>query len=299
MTAGLPLIINNFSKSYGRFIAVDNISLKLMQGEVFGFLGPNGAGKTTTIRAILNFIQPTTGSISVFGLDSVAHQIEIKKTVGYLAGDIALYEDLTGEQLLHYLTNLGRKTDWVYVNELTKRFAADLKKPIKSLSKGNKQKIGLIQACMYHPDLLVLDEPTSGLDPLMQKVFYDLVLEMKKEGKSIFVSSHNLTEVQRICDRAGFIRNGKLVSIESISEATKLNVQIFEVVFAKEVPKEAFSNLAGVEAEIINNHAVFKVSGLLNPFLKVLSEHELVVFNQIETTLEDVFMKLYNGENND
>jgi ABC-2 type transport system ATP-binding protein len=288
-----PLTLKNFSKSYGDVLAVDKVNLEIKQGEVFGFLGPNGAGKTTTIRAILNFIQPTNGSIKVYGLDSIADQIEIKKRVGYLAGDIALYNDMSGQQLLRYLTSLGRKTDWGYVTELSGRFEANLKKKIGDLSKGNKQKIGLIQAFMYHPDLLILDEPTSGLDPLMQQVFYDLVLEMKKEGKSVFVSSHNLTEVQKICDRAAFIREGRLVSVESIAEATKLNVQNFEIIFAKPIPTDAFADLKEVEAEIKDNRGSFHVKGSLTPFLKALAEHEVQVLDQIETSLEDVFMKYY------
>jgi ABC-2 type transport system ATP-binding protein len=218
-----PLSIINFSKNYDKFTAVDNLTLEINTGEIFGFLGPNGAGKSTTIRTILNFIFPSNGSINIFGLDSVQDAVQLKKHIGYLAGDIALYEEMTGDQILNYLADLQEDTDWDYVKDLVKRLDASLYQPIKTLSKGNKQKIGLIQAFMNKPNLLILDEPTSGLDPLMKQVFYEMVLEMKQAGKSIFISSHDLTEIQKVCDRVGFIREGKLIAIEDLYDKNSMN----------------------------------------------------------------------------
>ena len=206
-----PLVIKKFTKAYGSFLAVDNVSVSVKAGEVFGFLGPNGAGKSTTIRSILNFISPTKGSITIKGLDSVSDSIEAKNHIGYLAGDIALYSSMTGWQLFHHLTALGKQTDWAYVDQLVERLDANPDAKIKSLSKGNRQKIGLIQAFMHKPDVLMLDEPTSGLDPLMKEVFYEMTREMRESGKTIFLSSHDLSEVQKICDRAAFIRGGVIV----------------------------------------------------------------------------------------
>ncbi|MDC0035638.1 ABC transporter ATP-binding protein [Chloroflexi bacterium] len=226
-----PLIIESFSKTYDGKLAVDSLDLQVEAGEVFGFLGPNGAGKSTTIKSILHFISPSNGEITIFGLDSVRNSVEIKKHIGYLAGDISLYDSMSGLQLIRYLTKLGRNTNWTYVESLAKRLQISLEVKIGTLSKGNKQKIGLIQAFMHQPKLLILDEPTSGLDPLMKQIFYEMVLEMKQMGNSIFVSSHDLNEVQTICDKAAFIKSGNLVGIENIKEDFDFNIRKYTVTF--------------------------------------------------------------------
>ena len=227
MSNAQPLVLTNLTKKYGKFLAVDNVSLEVQPGEVFGFLGPNGAGKSTVIRTVLNFIKPSAGSVQLFGLDSVHGAVAAKHYVGYLAGDIALYDSMTGLDLLKFLTSLGKETDWDYVKELAEKLQAPLGRPISDLSKGNKQKVGLIQAFMHNPDLLVLDEPTSGLDPLMKQIFYDMVLDMRKSGKTVFVSSHDLDEVQKICDRAAFIREGKIIATEDIKN---IRVCLFDLI---------------------------------------------------------------------
>ena len=198
ITADVPVEITNFSKTYGTKVAVDRLDLKVEKGEVFGFLGPNGAGKSTTIRSILNFLTPSNGKISIFGLDSVKNSVAIKNHIGYLAGDISLYDSMSGYQLCKYLTGLGKNTNWDYVDELSDRLQISLQEKIGTLSKGNKQKIGLIQAFMHQPKLLILDEPTSGLDPLMKQIFYEMVLEMKHLGNSVFVSSHDLNDLHKL-----------------------------------------------------------------------------------------------------
>lgn len=184
-----PLVIHTMTKRFGRKTAVNNMSLELRQGEVFGFLGPNGAGKSTTIRLVMDFLRPTDGWVELLGGQSFEERTARHDQVGSLAGDIALYENMTGRKLLKFLARTGRKVDWSYVDELARRFDATLDRPIRQLSKGNRQKIGLIQAFMHRPKLLILDEPTSGLDPLMKQTFYDLVREVSRHGTTVFVSS--------------------------------------------------------------------------------------------------------------
>lgn len=298
MAKNKPLQIKSLTKRYGRYRGVEDINIELDAGEVFGFLGPNGAGKSTTIRTILNFIEPTEGSVSVFGKDSVKDSVDIKNHLGYLAGDIALYDKMTGRQVLTYLTSLGKQTDWKFVDELTQRLEASLDRPIKTLSKGNKQKLGLIQAFMHKPDLLVLDEPTSGLDPLMKQVFYDMVLEMKKEGKTVFVSSHDLTEVQKICDRAAFIRHGKLVAIEDVQKVDALNLRRYKVRFKTKPALSSLKKVEGVsEVKAINgNRASLTVTGSVDKFVKAIAKKNVVDLEEVETTLEDLFMHYYQED---
>jgi len=289
-----PLQINGFSKLYGKLLAVDDLSLEIHAGEVFGFLGPNGAGKSTTIRTMLNFISPSSGNIKIFGLDSVNDQVQLKKHVGYLAGDISLYGNMTGNQILNYLSHLRKSSDWEYVDNLVKRLDVPMTRPIQTLSKGNKQKIGLLQAFMQKPDLLILDEPTSGLDPLMKQVFYDMVLEMKEAGKAAFISSHDLTEVQKICDRAGFIRNGKLVAIEDLNDENAISYKKYKVRFEKKPDTNTFTELKNIEvASSNNNEIIFAVTGSVDTFVKVISQYKVLDLDEQETSLEDVFMQYY------
>lgn len=288
------LTIEEFTKSYKDVIAVQDLTLEVERGEIYGFLGPNGAGKTTTIRTILNFVSPTSGNISVFGLDSVRDSIEIKRNIGYLAGDIALFENMKGTDALKYLTRLGKKSDWDYINELTERFEAITDRKIGSLSKGNKQKIGLIQAFMHKPDLIILDEPTSGLDPLMKQVFYDLILEIKNSGKTVFISSHDLTEVQKICDRAGFIKDGLLVASENIKNSVDINLRRYTVQFLKPPAENILDGVSGV-TEIITKgtQLTFTVRGEVGAALNAISENNPIDLQEEETSLEDLFMKYY------
>lgn len=293
----IPLKLENFTKRYGTDTGAENISLELARGEVFGFLGPNGAGKTTTIRAIMNFISPTSGSITVLGQDSMENSVGIKSRVGYLAGDIALYEDMNGQQLLDYMYHLGRNWETAYVDRLKGMLDIDLNRPIKNLFKGNKQKIGLLQAFMHKPDLVLLDEPTSGLDPLMQQVFYDLVDEAKNDGRTIFISSHNLQEVQRLCDRAAFIRHGKLIGIESIGNGQELNFRRYIIRF-KKAPKQAeLEKIEGVsDVSLHKNEARVTVTGALSDFLKEISAYQVQDLGEEETSLEEVFMHYYEED---
>ena len=294
ITADVPVEITNFSKTYGTKVAVDRLDLKVEKGEVFGFLGPNGAGKSTTIRSILNFLTPSNGKISIFGLDSVKNSVAIKNHIGYLAGDISLYDSMSGYQLCKYLTGLGKNTNWDYVDELSNRLQISLQEKIGTLSKGNKQKIGLIQAFMHQPKLLILDEPTSVLDPLMKQIFYEMVLEMKHLGNSVFVSSHDLNEVQHICDKAAFIKSGRLIATESIREDFEFSLRRYTVMFPKFPDISEFEKIESVsEITQDENKLTVTVKGDISEFIRTLSNHDPIDLSEEETSLEDLFMKYY------
>ncbi|MCA9344027.1 MAG: ABC transporter ATP-binding protein [Candidatus Nomurabacteria bacterium] len=292
-----PLNVLNVSKFYGSSKGIANISLELSSGEIFGFLGPNGAGKTTTIRTIMNFIKPTSGSIKIFGLDSVSDSDQIKQMVGYLSGELALYDDMTGRQLLEYLGALNADTvDQEYVNYMKEMFDANLDKKLRELSKGNRQKIGIIQAFMHKPKLLILDEPTSGLDPLMQEKFFELLISVKKQGSTVFFSSHNIAEVQRVSDRVGFIKDGELIGIEEVSKLRGLDVHQLKVRFGEKVSKKSFENIEGIEQFNLSGiEGWFEVRGSVDPFIKELARHNVVSIERQETALEDIFMKYYQS----
>ena len=292
-----PLILHGLTKRFGRKPAVNNVSLELYEGEVFGFLGPNGAGKSTTIRSVMDFLRPTDGWVELLGGQSFQERTALHDRVGYLAGDIALYENMTGRKLLKFLARIGRKVDWKYVDELAERFEAVLDRPIRQLSKGNRQKIGLIQAFMHRPKLLILDEPTSGLDPLMKQVFYDLVREVSEQGATVFVSSHDLTEVQKICHRAGFIRDGKLIAIENIATMKHLSTHRYIVAFAKKPSLAAARKLPSItDVQHRGDEYEFTVKGDAAEFVSFIAEHKPKVLRESELELEELFMRYYEGE---
>ena len=295
-------IINTtkLTKYYGKQLGIEDVDLKVKRGEVFGYLGPNGAGKTTTIRTLLDFIRPTRGSATVFDLDIRQSSVEIHHRVGYLNGELALYNNMTGEDLLKYLGNLRGGLDWKYVRELAVRFECDLPRRIQGLSLGNKQKLGLLQAFMHKPELLILDEPTNGLDPLMQHQFYDLLSETKKEGRTVFLSSHILPEVEKVCDRVGIIRQGKLVTVETIETLKSHSVRQMEIHFTGTVLKDKFSNVPGVrDITLQDNVLTCKVVGSLDALVKAAAQFEVVNIISHEPTLEEIFLTYYNeGKNN-
>lgn len=290
--------INKLSKRYPgtKVYSLTELSLSVQPGEVYGFLGANGAGKSTTIRTLLNFIQPTGGYATILGKDVVKDSVAIKRHVGYLAGDVALYRNMTGAQFLKYMGALQPAKDPKYVRELVRAFEADAGKPLQNLSKGNRQKFGLIQAFMHEPEVLVLDEPTSGLDPLMQEVFFKLVREARTRGASIFVSSHNLSEVQRMCDRVGFIRAGKLVAEQSIAELTATAAQTFDVTFASPAPLEHLQRLRGKVKVLTPHRITIHIQGDLAPFLQLLGRSQVTRLDKPEVNLEEEFLQFYRQE---
>ena len=223
MARDVAIAAYNLSKKYPgtKNYAVRGLDFDIKKGEVYGFLGPNGAGKTTTIRMLMNFIQPTKGEAKILDLDSVNDAVEVKSKVGYLSGEIALYPKMTGRQFLEYMSDLQPPKRKDYQRQLTRLFEFTSGQKIGNLSKGNRQKLGLIQAFMHQPEILILDEPTSGLDPLMQEAFYELVRTSRAGGATLLVSSHNLSEVQKMCDRIAFIRDGKLIAEQSIGDFAK------------------------------------------------------------------------------
>jgi len=288
------------TKYYGKQLGIEDVDLEVKRGEVFGYLGPNGAGKTTTIRTLLDFIRPTRGSATVFGLDIRQSSVDIHRRVGYLNGELALYNNMTGEDLLKYLGNLRGGLDWKYVRELAARFQCDLSRRIQGLSLGNKQKLGLLQAFMHKPELLILDEPTNGLDPLMQHEFYDLLTETKKEGRTIFLSSHILPEVEKVCDRVGIIRQGKLVTVETIETLKSHSVRQLEIHFARAIPIEKFNNVPGIRDILVQDKLLTcNVVGSLDALVKAAAQFEVINIISHEPSLEDIFMTYYNeGKNN-
>lgn len=287
----------NLTKFYGSSRGIIDVNLSVTEGEVFGFLGPNGAGKSTTIRLLLDFIRPTKGRALIFGLDSHRDMLEIHRRVGLLPGDLALYPKLTGGENLKYLANLRGGVDWSYVEELAERFDADLSRKVKNYSSGNRQKIGLIQAFMHQPELLILDEPTSGLDPLIQQEFYKLVKETQQNGQTIFLSSHVLPEVERVCNRVGFIREGRLAAVEEVSALKDKALRHLEIVFDGDAPADHFRGLPGVrDVTAHNSHLMCTVAGAMDPLIKEAAHHTVVNMISHEPNLEEIFLTYYGKE---
>ena len=274
--------------------ALDNLTLRVSPGEVYGFLGANGAGKSTTIRLLLNFIQPTSGMASIMGLDIVKDTVAVKKHVGYLSGEIALWPRVTGNEMFSYLGKLQSQVKTDYLAELIRRFEADPEKPIGELSKGNRQKIGIIQALMHQPDVLILDEPTSGLDPLMQEVFYSCVREAAQRGAAVFVSSHNLAEAQRMCDRVGIIKHGRLIHEQDIKDDEAFGVPVFRVVLkneaaAKKLAAQSVTKVISQEGPVVTLQPKTSIATAL----KELSHYDIAGFTTQQLNLEDEFLEYY------
>lgn len=289
----------NLTKYYGKTRGVENLNLGIKEGEIFGFLGPNGAGKTTTIRLLLRLINPTSGQTFIFGKDVSKQYVDILRSVGYLPGDLNLYERMSGEELLSFSSSFYRNKDLgKFKKEIIERLNCDLKTPFKELSKGNKQKIGILLALSHKPQLLILDEPTSGLDPLTQNDFYRILFDLKEEGITTFFSSHNLPEVEKVCDRIGIIREGGLVNVETIEELRVYRRKIAEIWFFKPYKKEDFNNLKDVEIiEAGENFLSLHIkSSAVNQLLKILANYQIKDFDFHHLELEKVFLKYYEKE---
>src|SRR5512143_3036237 len=295
MTAIIQL--EKLTKSYGVHRGIIDVDLTVEQGEVFGFLGPNGAGKTTTIRTALDLIRPTGGRALIFGIDSSADPVAIHRRIGYIPGEFTLYDRLTGGQTLEYFANLRGGVDRAYQRSLIERFDVDPKRRYKELSKGNKQKIGLVIALQHRPELLILDEPTSGLDPLVQQSFYALVREAKTEGRTVFLSSHILSEVERTADRVAIIREGRLVKVDSVEGLRDLAHHQVELRFSGPVPTAAFEQLPGVSDLIVEDHTLrMRVFGPITPVVQAAARYELLDFVSREPTLEETFLAQYGDQ---
>lgn len=293
----IVLQLSNLTKSYGSSRGITDVNLSVVEGEIFGFLGPNGAGKSTAINTILDLLRPNSGSITVFGLDSHSDSVAVRRRVGYLSGDMTTDPSLTGEQYLDFIRNLHGDVDTGYINELIDRLRCETNKKIKSLSRGNRQKISLVAALMHDPDLLILDEPTSGLDPLIQSEFNEIVRERKKRNKTTFMSSHVLSEVQAVCDRVGFIREGKLVRVSRLDDLLQNAPRRVIVRYRSVAPDSQLKKLDGIEdLRAIGNSRQFTFRGDYNELMRVLSVKPIQDVQILEPQLDELFMEYYTDK---
>jgi ABC-2 type transport system ATP-binding protein len=286
-------------KSYGGAVrALDGLDLRVERGEVFGFLGPNGAGKTTAIRILLDLLRPDAGYAAVLGLDPQRDSLAMRARVGYLPGDLSLYPGMNARSLMALRSSLGKGAmDQAYTRSLCERLGVALDTPVRELSHGNKQKVGIVLALMTRPDLVILDEPTSGLDPLVQHQVLELLREVRSDGRTVFFSSHVLSEVERICDRVGIIRAGRLVATESVEAVRARQVHRVEITFANPVPPGLFATLPSVSEERSAGATVrCMVEGDLDPVVKAAAVHHVVSMEVSQPSLEEVFMALYRHQ---
>jgi len=294
----MPVIeTEKLTKFYGRHRGIEDVDLAVEQGEVFGFLGPNGAGKTTTIRLLLDLIRPTSGRALVFGLETTADPVAIHRRIGYLPGEFALFDRLTGGQTLEYFANLRGGVDPRYQADLVERFDLDPSRRFREYSKGNKQKVGLVVALQHRPDLLVLDEPTAGLDPLIQQAFFGLVRETVAEGRTAFLSSHILGEVEKTCDRVAIIREGRIVMVDRVMALRDLAHHAVELRFEAPVAPEEFAALPGVSDVAADGPVLrMRVTGSIAPVVQAAARHDLVDLVSQEPSLEQTFLAQYAGK---
>ena len=286
------------TKTYGSGKGIQDVSLTVQEGEMFGFLGPNGAGKTTTIRILLDFLRPDAGTARVLGLDCQKDSLQVRRLIGYLPGEVHLEERLTGAEALAAYSRYRKDVDPHFRQELCERLdiASGLSRPIRTYSKGMKQKIAIVQALMHRPRLLILDEPTEGLDPLVQHTFFQLLAEARRQGSTVFMSSHVLGEVERTCDRVALIRSGRLLVTEEIQALKARATRTVEVTLAEDAPPEAFA-LDGVEAEAHGaGRWTFTVTGAIDPLVKRLAAFTVSDLQVTRASLEDIFMRYYASE---
>lgn len=284
------------TKHYGKTVGVEDLSLQIKKGEIFGFLGPNGAGKTTTLRLLMGLLFPTRGRASVLGLDCWKDSVKLKRQIGYIPGDVHLYEKMTGKALIDYIDRFQPGKPALR-ESLIERLDFDVRPKIKHYSKGNKQKLAVIVALMHNQDLLVLDEPTSGLDPFVQQEVYKILREFKEEGKTIFVSSHILPEVEKVCDRVGILKEGHLVATEKVEDLKYKKIRQAELTFDEDVDPKEFDLPGVAEIKQLNSrHLRLTIKGGIDSLIKKAAQHKVVDFTFAHASLEDVFMEYYTKE---
>lgn len=289
----------NLTKDYGNNKGIFDLNFTIKTGEVYGYLGPNGAGKTTTIRHLLGFLNADKGSCSIGKYDCRKDSAIIQKDLGYLPGETAFWGDMKGMEFLTFMANLRGMKDFTKMKELISFFELDPSGRIKKMSKGMKQKIGIVCAFMHSPQTLILDEPTSGLDPLMQSKFVSLIQDEKKQGKTIIMSSHSFEEVERTCDRVGIIKQGRLVSEKTVDMLKKSGRKKYVVTLATELEASLFVKEPIEIVSAYENQVTVAVRDDFNAFTKALSSHNIVGLNVVEQSLEEIFMAYYGGEGND
>lgn len=293
--------LRELTKTYGTRRGLTDLSLDVRQGEVFGYLGPNGAGKSTTIRLLLDLIRPTSGRASVLGLRPREDGVELRRRVGYLAGDFVCDGRQNVRGYLRFLAALRGGVPQARIDDLAERLGLDQATSIRKLSKGNRQKVGLVQAFMHQPELLVLDEPSSGLDPLVQQTFLDMVAEARDEGRTVFMSSHIMSEVEAVADRVGIIRDGRLAALDTVSNLRTGAVRDIEVTFASPVPPEAFAALPGADRLHLDQDGTTltgQISGSPDALVKALARHTVTGLRATEPALEELFHSYYEGAEN-
>lgn len=294
------ILIEGLSKTYGRGKrpALSNLNLAIQQGEIFGYLGPNGAGKTTTIRILLDLIRPSSGHAKLMGKDVQSDSVELHRRIGFLPGELNLWENQTGDAIINYFGNLRGGVDKSYLKRLLDRLEFDPTKKMRTYSQGNKRKIGLVLALMHKPEMLILDEPTNGLDPLMQKTFAELMREEKARGVTIFLSSHMLTEVQSICERVGILREGQLRAVENVHDLLGVNFKWITFKFREAVSESLLDGAPNVSEVTVDNHSLkFRLTGDIDPVLRAVNHLYIADIHTQEPTLEEIFLTYYEGEN--
>jgi ABC-2 type transport system ATP-binding protein len=288
------LTVQNLTKKFSNGKGIFDVSFSVKKGEVFGFLGPNGAGKSTTIRHIMGFMKPDQGYVLVNGLDTWQKQGEVQKYIGYLPGEIAFIEGMTGKGFLDFMAELQGVKDLSKRNELIERLQFDINTPIRKMSKGMKQKVGIVAAFMHDPEVIILDEPTSGLDPLMQKVFIEIVLEEKAKGKTFLMSSHSFPEIERTCDRAAIIKDGVVIAVKDIHELQSMQRKLFEVTFNNNEDAKTFLNSSLQIDSYEGNRVRVAIQGNYDSFIEETAKYHvrnIAIFTQ---NLEDIFMNYYD-----
>lgn len=294
---------NNLTKVYqsrsGDVRALDDLNLTVRQGEIFGYLGPNGAGKTTTIRMLLDLIRPTAGNATIFGLDTRVHSVEIHRRVGFLPGELNLWRGRTGHQVVRYIGSVRGMDDLSHAHELAERLELDLSRRVRDYSSGNRRKLGLVIAMMHQPELLILDEPTNGLDPLVQQTFNEMMREARAEGRTVFLSSHLLGEVQAICDRVGILREGRLRAVETVEKLMHVDFRWVRLWLRETVPAATVLNLAHIDGvsdvRAEDNHLSLRLTGDFAPVLEAVRGLYIKDIRVEEPTLEEVFLTFYSN----
>lgn len=288
------------TKQYGDLVAVDDLDLVVEEGEVFGFLGPNGAGKSTTIKCLLALIQPSAGRAEILGLDTADQSLEVRRRVGFLPGDLALYPKLTGREMVEYLANLRGGVEPNRIDALADRFDADLSRRCGEYSSGNRQKVGLIQAFMHDPDLVILDEPSTGLDPLVQQSLHELIVDTAESGRTVFLSSHTLSEVERVAGRVGIIRHGRLVEVSAMDDLRAKAIRRIEIEFDADVDPAEFRDLDRVRAvDASDHHLTITFEGPVDQVLNAATSHGVRNLRTREADLEEIFLTYYRDEEAD